>query len=276
MKVLAPAKLNLFLKVINKKNDGYHNICTGVTFLNLYDEIDIFLSKKNSIVYSGPFAPRKGYFTNDILKKLLKFLYIKKKDRFFVTIKVKKNIPTGSGLGSASACVAAVIRGLRELKLFTQLINKKNLAQIGADIPMCLKSQDCIAKGIGEKISFTKMFPKYCFVLIKPNLSFSTKKIYAKIKKTQKKSKFILPKYFNHMNLENDFKDILFDNSLVIRSLIKDLSILKNVEFVQMTGTGSCCYAAFKNIYDAKNGLKKIKSKYGNYWSLVAENKFSF
>ena len=72
MKVLAPAKLNLFLKVINKRNDGYHNICTGVTFLNLYDEIDIFLSKKNSIVYSGPFAPRKGYFTNDILKKLLK------------------------------------------------------------------------------------------------------------------------------------------------------------------------------------------------------------
>lgn len=276
MKVLAPAKLNLFLKVINKRNNGYHNICTGATFLNLCDEIDISLSKKNSIVYSGPFAPRKGYFANDILKKLLKFLYTKKKERFFVKIKVKKNIPTGSGLGSASACAAALIRGLKELKLFTQLINKNNLALIGADIPMCLKSQDCIVKGIGEKISFTKMFPKYCFVLIKPNLSFSTKKIYSKLGKNRNKKKFILPKYFNHKNLENDFKNISLDNSLVIRNLINDLSKLKNAEFVQMTGTGSCCYAAFRNIYDAKNGLKKMKNKYNNYWSLAVENKFSF
>jgi len=274
MKVLAPAKLNLFLKIINKRNDGYHNICTGVTFLNLYDEIYITPSNKNSIVYSGQFSPSRGYFSNDVLKKLLKYLYTKKKEKFFVKIKVKKNIPTGSGLGSASASAAALIRGLKELKLINLIINKKNLAQISADIPMCLKSKDCIASGIGEKISFTKIFPKYYFVLIKPNFSLSTKKIYSKLRKNHNKKKFILPKYFNHMNLGNDFKNISLKNSSVIKNLIKDLSKLKNAEFAQMTGTGSCCYVAFKNIYDAKNGLKKMKKKYNNYWSCVVENKF--
>ena len=61
MKVLAPAKLNLFLKVVNKRSDGYHNVKTGVTFLNLYDEIIIKPSpdNKNTIDYVGKFAPNK-------------------------------------------------------------------------------------------------------------------------------------------------------------------------------------------------------------------------
>ena len=114
MKILAPAKLNLFLKVVNKRKDGYHNIKTGVTFLNLYDEVLIETSRKkqNYINYFGPFAPKRKKFNNDIIKKLLRFIYFEEKKKFYLKIKIKKNIPFNSGLGGASADAAAILRAL--------------------------------------------------------------------------------------------------------------------------------------------------------------------
>jgi len=159
MKFLAAAKINLFLKIINKRNDGYHNIFTGVTFVNLYNEIIITPSNKNSIVYSGPFAPIKGFFQNDLVNKIFKYLFKEERRGFFVKIEIKKNIPSGAGLGSASADAAAIIRGLNALKLVNFITDYKTLSFIGADIPICLKSKDCIAEGIGEKIFFKIDFP---------------------------------------------------------------------------------------------------------------------
>ena len=67
MKILAHAKLNLFLNIINKRDDGYHNIRTGVTFVDLHDEVTINKSLLNSISYTGVFAPTNHYYDNDIL-----------------------------------------------------------------------------------------------------------------------------------------------------------------------------------------------------------------
>ena len=68
MKFFAPAKLNLFLKINHKNRNGYHDIYSCATFINLFDEINIKFSKKNSIIYKGKFSPPKGYFSKDIIK----------------------------------------------------------------------------------------------------------------------------------------------------------------------------------------------------------------
>ena len=67
--ILAPAKLNLFLRVLDKRKDGYHNIRSGITFINIFDEIMITKnSKKTSVSYSGPFMPKENFYNDCIIK----------------------------------------------------------------------------------------------------------------------------------------------------------------------------------------------------------------
>ena len=83
--IKAPAKLNLFLSVVGKKNNGYHKIYTGITFLNLYDKINISLNNNNHHVsYSGPFKPSSLLFENDIITKILNNVNLKKKSKVWL------------------------------------------------------------------------------------------------------------------------------------------------------------------------------------------------
>jgi len=278
MKFIAKAKLNLFLEIKKKKDDGYHSIHTGVTFLNLHNEISISISRENSISYTGPFAPKKGYYKNDILYKVLKLVYIYEKNKFKINIKIKKNIPTGAGLGSASADAAALLRGLKKLKLIKKIPDNTDLCLIGADIPMCIKSRDCIATGIGERINLYNKFPKYYFVLVKPNFSLTTRKIYSKvkIKNSIKYQKNVLnlnnPKIFENKH-GNDLQKIVIKLKPSIKFLLKELSMLNGTLISRMSGSGPTCYGMFKIKSKAIKAHQEIITKYPNWWSYLVENK---
>ena len=84
----SPAKLNLFLKIINKRKDGFHNIRSGVTLLNIHDEIIAEKNSKFSIKYIGDFAPINNYYENCIIEKLFKFIKIKKPNYRFIIKKM--------------------------------------------------------------------------------------------------------------------------------------------------------------------------------------------
>ncbi len=274
----AKAKLNLFLGIKKKKDDGYHNIHTGVTFLNLHNEISISRSKKNFISYTGPFAPKNRFYKDDILYKVIKLLNINEKKKLKINIKIKKNIPTGAGLGSASADAAALLRGLKKLKLIKKIPDNTYLSLIGADIPMCIKSRDCIATGIGEKIKLYNKFSKYYFVLVKPNFSLSTRKIYSKIKlnnKTKSRRNILKiknPKIFGNIQ-GNDLQKIAIKLKPSIKSLLKELSMHDGNLISRMSGSGPTCFAMFKVKSKAIKAHQKIISKYPKWWSYLAENK---
>ena len=78
--IKAPAKLNLFLHIIGQNNNGYHNIRTGITFLDLYDVINISVNDISNLSYSGPFRPPSSIYENDIIIKVLNNISIKKKN----------------------------------------------------------------------------------------------------------------------------------------------------------------------------------------------------
>ena len=115
--IKAPAKLNLFLRILGQKNNGYHIIRTGITFLDLCDEISISLSDINKLSYTGPFKPSSSIFKNDIIIKILKNISIKQK----LNIKIIKNIPWQAGLGSSSTDAAALIKGIQKLGLIKDI-----------------------------------------------------------------------------------------------------------------------------------------------------------
>ena len=120
IKEKSPAKINLFLKIINKREDGFHNIRTGVTFVDLFDEIEVQPHNKFEVNYIGDFSPKNKTFEDCIIKRLFTFI---KKEPPKLLFSISKNFPYQAGLGSASSNAATVIKILENL----ELIEKKNI-----------------------------------------------------------------------------------------------------------------------------------------------------
>ena len=174
---LAPAKINLFLKIINKRTDNYHNIRSGITFINLFDQITVEKSSFFKINYIGKFAPENNFYIDCILQRLFETFQISKPRLNFI---VEKNIPVQSGLGSASSNAAAMFRILEKMNIY-KIEDIRDTRILGSDIPLFLNQKDCLIRGTGEKIT-NKVYPKYYFLLVKPNSNCSTKEIYNLIK----------------------------------------------------------------------------------------------
>ena len=272
--IKAPCKLNLFLKIINKRKDKFHNIFSGVTFLDLYDDIEVQTAKINSITYIGKFKPKNKIFKDDILLKTMKLLKLKNDIR--LKIKVKKNIPTEAGLGSASTNAAAFIRALINLNIIKK-VNTNLLSVLGSDVPVCFYSKDCIILGKGNEINKKITFPNYYFILIKPDINFSTSNMYSKFKKIKNSKNLQYYKKINkNINIEdtslgNDFEKIAMNYNKKIGIILNFLSKLKNSSFAKMSGSGSCCYVAFKKETDANKAIKIIKKKFPNYWHYLGK-----
>ena len=268
--VKAPAKINLFLHVLNKREDGYHNIRTGITFINLYDEVNIKKNNVMSIKYFGNFMPSSGSYEDCIITRILKFLEVKVN----LNISIKKNIPVQAGLGSASTNAATLIKGLERLKIIKSIDNYKSYSFLGADIPVFLYGKDSFVQGKGEIIT-DHYFPKYFFLLVKPKINISTKQMYKKISKNilnVNKSKIIKKNFITKDDYVNDFESIAIKENDEINNLLKFLSNSEGCIFARMTGSGSCCFGAFEKIKFANKSQIKLRDNFPKLWSFVGEN----
>ena len=264
---LSPAKLNLFLKIINKREDGYHNIRSGITLINLYDEVSAEKNSEFKIKYIGNFAPKNNVFEDCIIEKIFSKFNLVKPNYCFT---IKKNIPVKSGLGSASSNAAAIIRILKKLEY--KEIKTKNLSEIGADVPFFVQNQDSLVRGIGD-ITTKQIFPKYYFLLVKPIQNCSTKEMYNEIK-------------INEINFDinydtdeiteydngNDFELLADTKYTEISSLLKFMKSFPEVIFSRLTGSGACIYSTFEKKDSAEKALLIFKERFPEHWSIVCEN----
>lgn len=268
-KELSPAKLNLFLKIVGKREDGFHNIRSGVTLINLFDEV---IAKKNSrftLKYIGRFAPENNKFEDCIIEKIFSKLNIEKPNYAFT---IKKNTPIMSGLGSASSNAATVIKILEKLNY--KDLKKKNFAEIGADVPFFINNYDSLIREIGN-ITIRQSFPKYYFLLIKPLHNSSTKEMYNQIKSEKLNYD---PNYdtdeINEDDNGNDFEPILEKQSNEINNLLKFMRSLPNAIFARLTGSGSCIFSAFESKKTALNSQIIFNKSFPSLWSTIVENNF--
>ena len=266
---LSPAKINLFLKIVSKRDDGYHNIRSGVTLINLFDEVAAEKDVKFSIKYTGEFSPKNNKFKDCIVHKIFSKLDLEKPNYAFT---IKKNIPVMSGLGSASSNAAAVIRILEKLN-YKDLKNK-NFAKIGADVPFFINNHDSLIREIGN-ITIRKSFPKYFFLLIKPIHNCSTKEMYNQIKLAN--LNFDLNFDTDEINDDdngNDFESILEKQSIEINNLLKFMRSLPDCIFARLTGSGSCLFSAFETQKIAEKSLLMFNERFPLIWATVVENNF--
>ena len=173
-KIKCYAKINLFLHITGKTQNGFHLLDSMVMFAkNLYDELHITRADKNEITVDGKWAKYlRGQ--NILAKTLEKFAPIAKDSNF--KIKLIKNIPIGAGLGGGSSNAAELIKFI--MQHFKCKISNEKLAEIGADVPMFLHRKALYFTGIGEKVHPIKKMPQIYSLIVYPNTVISTHEIF--------------------------------------------------------------------------------------------------
>ena len=275
----APAKINLHLEIIGKREDGFHELAMVMQSINLSDILEIEINNNGKFNLKTDSDNLENGDENLIIKaaKLIKDYSFKKE--LGANIFLKKNIPIGAGLAGGSSDAAATLIGLN--KLWNLNLNSKTLHQlatkIGSDVPFCIEggSQYCFGRGeILKKFNFTN---PYGLLLIKDqNISISTADIYKMY--YEKYSRFINLSNVNIEKIRDELKNLGFINKDFFQKKIKirndlqkivqhqfksvndGLNLLSNLEnslCTSMSGSGPSCYAIFEDINMAKNIYKK-------------------
>lgn len=275
-KIKSFAKINLALNIVGK-SFSLHKIESIVSFVNLSDEILIREINKNKHIVKFT-----GIFSNNIGKKntVTNLLNILDKKKLLnnkkYEIKIKKNLPTQSGLGGGSMNAAAIFKFLirkNNLRITKRdIIKTSNL--VGSDVILGMYSKNLILKSNGTifPISSSKCMH---VLIVKPDFGCSTKKIFSKVKKFNN-SNFNNPtkKLFSYSKLNklsNNLELIAFDIYPRLRSLKVFLENLPNVQLVRMTGSGSAMIAYFSSSKLCKQAKKKVKKHFRKYWCQTAK-----
>src|SRR5437764_9802271 len=168
MQVLAPAKINLSLRVRGKRPDGFHEIETLISPISLYDKIEI--ENQNRWIDFSCDDPTLSTGDDNLVVRAAKIFLEHAKIKSGVSIKLQKKIPHGAGLGGGSSDAAATLRGLNQLfKTGFSLEELANLgSQIGSDVPFFLFGLAATCKGRGEIVEPAKLATRFPILLLKP------------------------------------------------------------------------------------------------------------
>lgn len=245
--VKAPAKINLSLDVLRKREDGYHEVEMIMTTVDLADRIDLLLLESNKI----EIEVSEGYVPCDE-RNLAYQAALKLKEKFGVTKGVKiyitKNIPVASGLAGGSSDAAATLRGLNCLwNLGLSLDELAEIgAEIGSDVPFCVYGGTALATGRGEKITLIDSPPPVWVILAKPPIGVSTADVYSRLDldqithcDTNKMIEAIKEKNIAKIcaNLHNVLEEVTFVRHPEVKH-IKEQMIKFGASGVLMSGSG--------------------------------------
>jgi 4-diphosphocytidyl-2-C-methyl-D-erythritol kinase len=185
IKIQCPAKINLTLKVLGKRDDGFHNIESIMQTISLFDYITIFAEpwKTTEIVLSGT-SDEIPYDERNLVYKAAELFIEHTKKTYSINIHIEKNIPVAAGLAGGSTDAAGTLYGLNEL--FGNPLSREEMhelcAKLGSDLNFCLEGGRQLASGRGEILTPLE-FEEFFVSLIKPlDLSISAKEAYGKLK----------------------------------------------------------------------------------------------
>ncbi|MFM2343527.1 MAG: hypothetical protein RLZZ210_135 [Pseudomonadota bacterium] len=260
------AKLNLFLRITGRKDNGYHTLQSIFTKIDLHDVIDFEL--RNDGVISREINIDSIPYELDLNIKAAKIMqsFCVKSGlndiNYGINIKIKKNIPMGAGLGGGSGNAATVLLALNSL--WNINLPQHELAKIGlslgADVPFFLHhSNSAWIEGIGEKISAIEL-PKYHFIIVKPDVHASTKDIFTSdllIRNNPyiNKNDFIDNLDINKLyDAENSLEPVVLHLHPQIKQWIDAQYNIHNIKF-RMTGSGSCFFCMFDDNKEQRDSL---------------------
>lgn len=273
--IKAPAKINLILDILGKRDDGYHNLRSVMQTISIFDNVTLSVIGKKcrfpdiSITCSAPEIPTDesniAYKACHAFNKALGEMPFGN-----IAIHIEKHIPSGAGLAGGSSDGAAVLIGLNKLCGSTLSADElcKIGASVGADVPFCIVGGTALCEGIGEKITPLKSLPDCKILVVKPDISISTPLSYKRFDELKNPKLSDFDKFMTSLNsgdlaaisktLSNSLEDVT--NERVIED-IKSEMIKSGVLGSVMTGSGSAVFGIFDNEKKAKLCADKFCGK---------------
>jgi 4-diphosphocytidyl-2-C-methyl-D-erythritol kinase len=279
VKIRAPAKINLSLRVVGQRRDGYHLLDTIMVPVSLYDELDIrkigaARAKKKApvrlikVTCDHPLVPRGE---KNIAYRAARLLMQRAGSEQAVHIHIRKRIPVGAGLGGGSTDAAATLIGLnRLLKLRLSAAKLEKMAlSVGADVPFFIRARPARARGIGERLDPIRKLARFWVVIVYPGFPVSTERVFQSFCSTLTKPPVNTSISSSLKSLEklagllhNDLESVTLKRYPKL-SLIKARLLHEGAAGGLMSGSGSSVFGVFASKDQAARALRRLRKEEG-------------
>ena len=235
-----PAKLNLFLYINGRREDGYHELQTLFQFLDFSDQLTVTINNSGNITLENQLDD--VVLEDNLIFRAAKLLQQYTQTSLGASLSIEKKLPMGGGVGGGSSDAATTLVALNYL--WQTNLSLSQLAELGlklgADVPIFVHGKAAFAEGVGEKISYCEPDEKY-YVVLKPNVAISTAKIFQDPKLPRNTPKRSLSQLLADV-YTNDCEKVVRDHYPEVEQAIQWL-----VQYAptRLTGTGACIFAEF-------------------------------
>jgi 4-diphosphocytidyl-2-C-methyl-D-erythritol kinase len=263
MQVLAPAKINLSLEIVGRRNDGFHELDTLIAPISLYDEIGIDKGRPAEGIKFRCDDPSVPQGDDNLAVRAAQVFFETTKIEPAVSIELKKQIPHGAGLGGGSSDAASVLLALNEL--FKAKLSREALAEIsesiGSDVPFFVFQSAALCKGRGEIVMPVKLQRQFSILLLKPAFAISTEWAYSRWQHSRE-----IPglryeaQQFADQTFVNDLERPVFEKFVFLAQLKMWLLTQPEVGAALMSGSGSTVFAVMRENADADRVAKRAKA----------------
>ena len=253
-----PAKINLFLKILGMRSDGYHDIFSLVQTVDLYDTLTISeIDSGTALIGDTANVPLDS---SNIIWKAVELLRRQTSFAHGIQINLTKRIPVGAGLGGGSSDAAATLKGvnqLLDLNLSRQQLQQMG-ATLGSDVPFFFSTGSAIISGRGEIVEEVKIASDYVVLLVVPDFAISTAEAYAKVRisltNSPMRPTFIRKRLSAELlplldQVGNDFETLVTDGQPAVASCMQLLREA-GARVVALSGSGSAFFGLFDRVPD--------------------------
>ncbi len=280
VRVAAPAKINLYLHVIGRRTDGYHELDSLVCFADVHDTVIARADDKLTFRVSGPYgdllqesAGSTGLPENLVIRAAKRLAELTNRAPH-VHLELIKRLPVASGIGGGSADAAATLKALCKLwGIAPSPAELHSLAQkLGADVPVCLAGKSAYMGGIGEALEKIPSLPKLGLILVNSGTPLETPPVFK-----ARTGPFSQPARFNAPLNTEEFIDLLEarQNDLmapaiglapVIGTVLEALKATSGCLLARMSGSGATCFGLYANTAEAEKAAEALKSSHPRWW----------
>jgi 4-diphosphocytidyl-2-C-methyl-D-erythritol kinase len=278
------AKVNLTLRVIGRRTDGYHDIESVVAFADCADRLTLTPGPELTLQMSGPLAQACGGTSDNLVLKAARLLGEHVPDMKVGSFTLDKVLPVAAGIGGGSADAAAALRLLAQLNglsLDDERLREVALAT-GADVPVCLASRACDMTGIGETL-IPLSLPIMPFLMVNPCVPVATRDVFDALGLRNGELLVGATDVFRGTDWPEagasveDWVEVLADNANdleapatriqpVIGKVIAALNATNGAWLARMSGSGATCFAIYENTADVGRAAAKIRLDHPDWW----------
>jgi 4-diphosphocytidyl-2-C-methyl-D-erythritol kinase len=275
----APAKVNLSLRVLGRRADGYHDIESLVAFADCCDRLSLQPRDELALTVAGPGSGQTGADADNLVIKATGALAARVPGLRLGAFHLEKNLPVAAGLGGGSADAAAALRLLARLNTLAAGDSRLHDAACatGADVPVCLDPRPRLMRGIGEILSAPLPLPRFPALLVNPGIAVPTKLVFAGWTPAANASSSAEPsalaKVWNETQLlnwlarePNDLEAPAITLAPAIAEVLATLRAAAGCRFARMSGSGATCFALFASAADSASARKNLRAKFPNWW----------